>query len=215
MKKTKFAILVLFLFTLTSCFKPTFYRPIAYFYAIDDYWNVRYVQEKKKDKFYVVDEYYYEGENDSDNIIINIEIPNEINGVPVNCLGGGYYKLGENVYKDHDSGFRHSCWSLNFAIMTNSIIDENSYIEINIYIPENIIQIEVRESLIIYNNSKYCDELYIRYNNFSVNYYIDENNSLLYSKDGIVYYKKDDTRHTLSDANLLEMRGNKLRNPDW
>ena len=45
--------------------------------------------------------------------------------------------------------------------------------------------------------------------------YIDENNSILYSKDGIVYYKKDDIRHTLSDANLLEMRGNKLRNPDW
>ena len=73
----------------------------------------------------------------------------------------------------------------------------------------------MRESLIIYNNSKHCDEVYIRYNNFFVNYYIDENNSILYSKDGIVYYKKDDIRHTLSDANLLEMRGNKLRNPDW
>ena len=214
MKKTKFAILILFLFTLTSCLKPTFCKSIAYFYAIDDCWNVRYVQENKKDRFYVVDEYYYEGETDSDNIIINIEIPNEINGIPVTNLGGFCYKIGEKVYKDHDTGYRQSCWYLNFAIMTNSIIDENSYIEINIYVPENVRSIGTSSGFSIYNNSEYYDELYIRYDNFSVNYYIDENNSYLYSKDGTIYSKQDESEYPSGKVRVLKMHGNKLRKPD-
>ena len=130
--KTKLAILVLFLFTLTSCFKPI-WQKVAYFYAIDDYWNVRYVQVNKTSKSYSVDEYYYNGDTDSDNIIINIEIPKEINGFPVTYLAGDTYAIEKEVYKFHDNGYRQGLFCMDFAIITNNTINKNSYVEINIY----------------------------------------------------------------------------------
>lgn len=212
MKKTKVTILILFLFTLTSCFKPI-WQHVAYFYAIDDYWNVRYVLENKSSKFYSVDEYYYNGDTDSDNIIINIEIPKEINGVSVAHLAGGAYAIEKEVYKFHDNGYRQGLFCMDFAIITNNTINKNSYVEINIYLSENIETIRTDGAIIIYNNSEYYDEFSIFYNNYSVNFYIDENNSLYYSKDGIVYCKEDDSIHNPTMVYSLKMKGNKLREP--
>ena len=212
MKKTKLAILVLFLFTLTSCFKPI-WQKVAYFYAIDDYWNVRYVQVNKTSKSYSVDEYYYNGDTDSDNIIINIEIPKEINGFPVTDLAGETYAIEKEVYKFHDNGYRQGLFCMDFAIITNNTINKNSYVEINIYLSENIQWVQIDGKLIIYNNAEYYDEFSIFYNNYSVNFYIDENNKRFYSKDGIIYEKSDDSIHSEGEVNSLIMKGNKLREP--
>ena len=210
--KTKLAILVLFLFTLTSCFKPI-WQKVAYFYAIDDYWNVRYVQVNKTSKSYSVDEYYYNGDTDSDNIIINIEIPKEINGFPVTYLAGDTYAIEKEVYKFHDNGYRQGLFCMDFAIITNNTINKNSYVEINIYLSENIQWVQIDGKLIIYNNAEYYDEFSIFYNNYSVNFYIDENNKRFYSKDGIIYEKSDDSIHSEGEVNSLIMKGNKLREP--
>lgn len=212
MKKTKVTILILFLFTLTSCFKPI-WQKVAYFYAIDDYWNVRYVQVNKTSEYYSVDEYYYNGDTDSDNIIINIEIPKEINGFPVTDLAGDTYAIEKEVYKFHDNGYRQGLFCMDFAIITNNTINKNSYVEINIYLSENIQWVQIDGELIIYNNVEYYDEFSIFYNNYSVNFYIDENNKRFYSKDGIIYEKSDDSIHSEGEVNSLIMKGNKLREP--
>lgn len=212
MKKTKVIILILFFFTLTSCFKPI-WQKVAYFYAIDDYWNVRYVQVNKTSKSYSVDEYYYNGDTDSDNIIINIEIPKEINGFPVTYLAGDTYAIEKEVYKFHDNGYRQGLFCMDFAIITNNTINKNSYVEINIYLSENIQWVQLHGKLIIYNNAEYYDEFSIFYNNYSVNFYIDENNKRFYSKDGIIYEKSDDSIHSEGKVNSLIMKGNKLREP--
>lgn len=212
MKKTKVIILILFLFTLTSCFKPI-WQKVAYFYAIDDYWNVRYVQVNKTSEYYSVDEYYYNGDTDSDNIIINIEIPKEINGFPVTDLAGDTYAIEKEVYKFHDNGYRQGLFCMDFAIITNNTINKNSYVEINIYLSENIQWVQIDGELIIYNNAEYYDEFSIFYNNYSVNFYIDENNKRFYSKDGIIYEKSDDSIHSEGEVNSLIMKGNKLREP--
>ncbi len=212
MKKTKGTILILFLFTLTSCFKPI-WQKVAYFYAIDDYWNVRYVQVNKTSEYYSVDEYYYNGDTDSDNIIINIEIPKEINGFPVTDLAGGAYAIEKEVYKFHDNGYRQGLFCMDFAIITNNTINKNSYVEINIYLSENIQWVQIDGELIIYNNAEYYDEFSIFYNNYSVNFYIDENNKRFYSKDGIIYEKSDDSIYSEGEVYSLRMKGNKLREP--
>ena len=91
MKRRNLIILLINILTLTSCMRAD--ACIAYFYSFDEESSFRYVQVSKKYLGYTVDEYHYkEGKYDGD-IEININIPNEINGVPVTSMGNSSYRL--------------------------------------------------------------------------------------------------------------------------
>ena len=66
---------------------------IAYFYSFDEESSCRYVQVSRNRLEYTVDEYHYKEDKYDGDIEININIPNEINGVPVTSMGGCSYKI--------------------------------------------------------------------------------------------------------------------------
>ena len=155
MKRRNLIILLINIFTLTSCMRGDY--SVAYFYSFDEESSCRYVQVSKDYLEYTVDEYHYKEDKYDGDIEININIPNEINGIPVTSIGGYNYKIKDKVTRYHDSA------------------------------TESDLRCEMPFSMY----SKYKGEERYQYN-YVLNFNVDENNQYLYSKDGKVFYKKDD-----------------------
>ena len=189
------------MFTLTSCMRGD--HMVAYFYSFDEESGCRYVQVSKKYLEYTVDEYHYKEDKYDGNIEININIPNEINGIPVTSMGGYNYKIKDKVTRYHDSATACDLrCEMPFSIIADNFFDENCNLIINFYIPQNVNEIYFGQFFSMYSKCK-SEERY-RYN-CELNFNVDENNQYFYSRDGNVFYKKDD-----SDV-LRYVRGNAMK----
>ena len=176
---------------------------IAYFSAVDEETGCRYVQASELYSEYTVDEYYYDGDKYDGDIEININIPNVINGIPIRSVGGYNYKISDKIRRYHDSAtgcdYRRR---MPFSIIADNFFDENCNLIINFYIPQNVNEIYFGQFFSMYSKCK-SEERY-RYN-CELNFNVDENNQYFYSRDGNVFYKKDD-----SDV-LRYVRGNAMK----
>ena len=188
MKRRNLIILLINMFTLTSCMRGD--HMVAYFYSFDEESGCRYVQVSKKYLEYTVDEYHYKEDKYDGNIEININIPNEINGIPVTSMGGYNYKIKDKVTRYHDSATACDIYCrMPFAIIANDFFDKNCNLIINFYIPQNINKIYIGY-FTMYSKCK-GEERY-QYN-YVLNFKVDENNQYFYSKNGSAFYKKDDS----------------------
>ena len=177
------------MFTLTSCMRGD--RRVAYFYSFDEESSCRYVQVSKKYLEYTVDEYHYKEDKYDGDIEININIPNEINGVPVTSIGGNSYRLRKTVYKYHDSAYLSNiACAMQFAIITNDFFSEDCNLTVNYYIPQNIKNIYFGSGFVMFANKENNETK--TYKNYSFNFNVDENNQYYYSKNGKLFYKEDD-----------------------
>ena len=193
MKRRNLIILLINILTLTSCMRAD--ACIAYFYSFDEESSFRYVQVSKKYLGYTVDEYHYkEGKYDGD-IEININIPNEINGVPVTSMGNSSYRLKKTVYKYHDSAYLSNiACTMQFAIIANDFFSEDCNLTVNYYIPQNIKSIYFGGGFVMFANKEFVNnekDKAIMYRNCSFNFNVDENNQCYYSKDGKLFCKGD------------------------
>ena len=201
MKRRNLIILLINMFTLTSCMRGD--RRVAYFYSFDEESSCRYVQVSRNRLEYTVDEYHYKEDKYDGDIEININIPNEINGIPVTSMGGYNYKIKDKVTRYHDSATACDLrCEMPFAIVADNFFDENCNLIINFYIPQNVKYIYFGQFFSMYSKCKSEDRY--RYN-CALNFNVDENNLYFYSKDGNVFYKKDD-----SDV-LRYVRGNAMK----
>ena len=189
MKRRNLIILLINIFTLTSCMRGDY--SVAYFYSFDEESSCRYVQVSKDYLEYTVDEYHYKEDKYDGDIEININIPNEINGIPVTSIGGYNYKIKDKVTRYHDSATESDLrCEMPFAIIANNFFDNNNCnLIVNFYVSQNIKDIYFGQFFSMY--SKYKGEERYQYN-YVLNFNVDENNQYLYSKDGKVFYKKDD-----------------------
>ena len=89
-----------------------------------------------------------------------------------------------------------------FAIIADNFFDENCNLIINFYIPQNVKDIYFGQFFSMYSKCK--GEERNQYN-YVLNFKVDENNQYFYSRDGNVFYKKDD-----SDV-LRYVRGNAMK----
>ena len=177
------------MFTLTSCMRGD--RRVAYFYSFDEESSCRYVQVSKKYLEYTVDEYHYKEDKYDGDIEININIPNEINGVPVTSMGNSSYRLKKTVYKYHDSAYLSNiACAMQFAIITNDFFSEDCNLTVNYYIPQNIKNIYFGSGFVMFANKENNETK--TYKNYSFNFNVDENNQYYYSKNGKLFYKEDD-----------------------
>ena len=189
MKRRNLIILLINMFTLTSCMRAD--ACIAYFYSFDEESSFRYVQVSKNYLQYTVDEYHYKEDKYDGDIEININIPNEINGVPVTSIGGNSYRLRKTVYKYHDSAYLSNiACAMQFAIITNDFFSEGCNLTVNYYIPQNIKSIYFGDGFVMFAN-KENNETKV-YKNYSFNFNVDENNQYYYSKNGRLFYKEND-----------------------
>ena len=174
------------MFTLTSCMRAD--ACIAYFYSFDEESSFRYVQVSRNYLEYTVDEYHYKEDKYDGNIEININIPNEINGIPVTSMGGYNYKIKDKVTRYHDSATESDLrCEMPFVIIANKFFDKNCNLIINFYVPQNIKEIYIGYFTMY---SKCKGETIYEYNCL-LNFNIDENNQYYYFKDGKLFYKKD------------------------
>ena len=164
---------------------------IAYFYSFDEESSCRYVQVSKDYLEYTVDEYHYKEDKYDGDIEININIPNEINGIPVTSIGGYNYKIKDKVTRYHDSATESDLrCEMPFAIIANNFFDNNNCnLIVNFYVPQNIKEIYIGY-FTMYSKCK-GEERY-QYN-YVLNFNVDENNQYFYSKNGNSFYKKDDS----------------------
>ena len=188
MKRRNLIILLINMFTLTSCMRGD--RRVAYFYSFDEESICRYVQVSKKYLEYTVDEYHYKEDKYDGDIEININIPNEINGIPVTSMGGYNYKIKDKVTRYHDSATESDLrCEMPFVIIANKFFDKNCNLIINFYVPQNIKEIYIGY-FTMYSKCK-GEERY-QYN-YVLNFNVDENNQYFYSKNGNAFHKKDDS----------------------
>ena len=177
---------------------------IAYFYSFDEESSCRYVQVSRNRLEYTVDEYHYKEDKYDGDIEININIPNEINGVPVTSMGGYNYKIKDKVTRYHDSATACDLrCEMPFAIVADNFFDENCNLIINFYIPQNVKDIYFGQFFSMY--SKSMGEIR-SYKNISFNFNINKNNQYLYFKDGKLLYKENDNEvlNLVSDTIMKE-----------
>ena len=163
---------------------------IAYFYSFDEESSCRYVQVSRNRLEHTVDEYHYKEDKYGGDIEININIQNEIDGVPVTSMGGCSYKIDNENNNEHDnSKFCNVASNMTFSIIANDFFDKNCNLIINFYVPQNIKEIYIGY-FTMYSKCK-GEERY-QYN-YVLNFNVDENNQYFYSKNGNAFYKKDDS----------------------
>ena len=163
---------------------------IAYFYSFDEESSCRYVQVSRNRLEHTVDEYHYKEDKYDGDIEININIPNEINGVPVTSMGGCSYKIdNENNHEHDNSKFCNVASNMTFSIIANDFFDVNCCLTINIFIPKNVQNLLLStQEFIMYNNNAYIKE-FVSYENVLIKFYVDEKNENYYSKEGILSNK--------------------------
>ena len=177
---------------------------IAYFYSFDEESSCRYVQVSKKYLEYTVDKYHYKEDKYDGDIEININIPNEINGIPVTSMDNSSYRLKKTVYKYHDSAYLSNiACTMQFAIVANDFFSEDCNLTVNYYIPQNVKDIYFGQFFSMY--SKSMGEIR-SYKNISFNFNINKNNQYLYFKDGKLLYKENDNEvlNLVSDTIMKE-----------
>lgn len=171
--------------------------------------TLRFIQEAKNSDYYCVDEFYYQDNTYSDNINIDIFIPDKFNDKPVSFIGR---KKGD-IPVDYRGVYRHDSLSsknsFHFAIIVDSAFPSDANISINFRIGANVKGIEldafnvIKNSIVIYNNAEhifYYDDENICQRNFNkfyshvkVNFEVSEKNKTIYSKNQELYdYKTND-----------------------
>lgn len=185
--------LILAPFALTSCPNIPF---TAFDYGLTEDGLFRYVQVLKSDEYLIVDEYHYKEAvyDDDGNVVININIPETINGMPVESLGGQYAveevgrPLTHNIY---DIG-----GYIDFGLVIYESFAYGSVFNINMHLSKTISCVEISSDLQFFCLS---DDIPSP-NGWKVNiaFSVDEENENFYSQDGELYYLRTGNKWTQS-----------------